>query len=178
MVDPKDPLAIFDALDAQLPEGYRAEFIEGTIIVTPPADRPHESVFSRITNQLIRKAAIEFDISGGCGLSTPLGRFIPDMTVAERGTFDEGPSWGDARGILLVLETTASHPAIDREAKRRAYAAAGIPLYLLVDRKAREVALFSTPEGEKYHAELRVAFGKPIELPEPFSCTLEDVVPQ
>ncbi|NUR29686.1 MAG: hypothetical protein HOV83_28195 [Catenulispora sp.] len=41
----------------------------------------------------------------------------------------------------MAVEVTSSAPADDREAKCRAYAAAGIPLYLLVDRGRRETVI-------------------------------------
>ena len=62
----------------------------------------------------------------------------------------------------MVVEVTSSAPADDREAKRRAYAAVGIPLYLLVDRGRRETVLFSQPdvEAKDYRADIRVPFGQ------------------
>ncbi|CAM5512961.1 hypothetical protein SGLAM104S_06366 [Streptomyces glaucescens] len=53
-------------------------------------------------------------------------------------------------GVALVLEVTSSKPGADRETKRRCYARGGIPLYLLVDREAGAVTLFSDPEGHDY----------------------------
>lgn len=85
-----------------------------------------------------------------------------------------------AAGVLLVAEVTSSVSADDREAKRRAYAAVGIPLYLLVDRDRQEVVLFSQPdvEAQDYRADVRVPFGSDLELPAPFSFTLTDFTPQ
>jgi hypothetical protein len=59
--------------------------------------------------------------------------------------------------------------------KRHCYAKAGIPLYLLVDRSEQTVSLFSEPDqaAEDYREDVRVVFGKPVELPGPFSFTLE-----
>lgn len=62
---------------------------------------------------------------------------------------------------------------------RRAYGAAGIPLYLLIDRNHREHILFSQPdvEAQDYRADIRVPFGSDLELPAPFSFTLTDFLP-
>jgi Uma2 family endonuclease len=73
----------------------------------------------------------------------------------------------------LVLEVTSSRPDVDRDAKRRAYAAAGIPLYLLVDRQREHVTLFQHPAGEDYSSRIVESFGGSLDIPEPFSLTLE-----
>ena len=90
-----------------------------------------------------------------------------------------GLAWGSAAGIVMLVEITASYRDTDRVDKRRAYAAAGIPLYLLIDRNHRETVLFSQPdvEAQDYRADIRVPFGSDLELPAPFSFTLTDFTP-
>ena len=76
-------------------------------------------------------------------------------------------------GIELVLEVTSSRPDLDRSAKRRAYAGAGIPLYLLADRQERRVTLFSHPVHDDYSRTSAAVFGDTLDLPKPFDFTLE-----
>jgi Uma2 family endonuclease len=102
------------------------------------------------------------------------------MTVMGRpDLWPDRPSWGSPEGIAMLSEITASYRDTDRVDKRRAYAAAGIPLYLLVDRENRETVLFSRPdvEAQDYRADVRVPFGSDLELPPPFSFTLTDFTP-
>jgi Uma2 family endonuclease len=169
----------FHEFDATLGPEYRAELIAGRIIVTPPPNGDHESVISKLNVQLVRKSAVDIAISGNRGLDTPFGNFIPDLTVAEPGSFDDEPSWGTAVGIQLLAEVTSSVSFDDRETKRQAYAAAGVPLYLLVDRENQETVLFSQPdvEARDYRADIRVPFGSDLELPAPFSFTLTGFTP-
>ena len=54
----------------------------------------------------------------------------------------------------MVVEVTLSQPARDRDIKRVAYATAGIPLYLLVDREFGLITLFSDPASGDYAASL------------------------
>ncbi|MBB5072198.1 hypothetical protein BJ969_005286 [Saccharopolyspora gloriosae] len=78
--------------------------------------------------------------------------------------------------LLAVEITSKSGAETDRGAKHKAYAQAGIPLYLLIDRFAPRwptVTLFSEPDGDAYRESHAVPFGKPIELPSPFDVTLE-----
>jgi Uma2 family endonuclease len=48
------PMSLEAALDElELSPGYKAELIEGEIIVTPPANREHESVISELTRAIV-----------------------------------------------------------------------------------------------------------------------------
>jgi Uma2 family endonuclease len=169
--EPVEPEKLLDSLE--LPPGYRAELIEGDIVVTPPPNAEHEGYFAETTFQFNMHG---WRVSGNTGLLTPLGRFQPDLTVARRGYFsrDEPGAWRSAEGVTLVVEITSSNPSNGRDSKRRGYAAAKIPLYLLIDRKAKETALFSEPSRADYTVTARRPIDDPIPLPEPFSFTLED----
>ncbi|WP_424636307.1 Uma2 family endonuclease [Embleya sp. AB8] len=169
----------FLALDTPL--GFRAELIDGEIVVTPPASGNHERIVSAVSRQITGASDTEMEFSGGKGLEVvsrgalqsnhviPDGTFIP----LELDLFLDAGTWMPCDAVALVLEVTSHRADIDREAKRRAYAASGIPLYLLVDRERGSWALFSAPEGDDYKESHTGPFGKEIELPAPFSMTLE-----
>jgi len=169
----------FLALDT--PEGFRAELIEGEIVVTPPPDGEHEKYISRIVRQVIKRSSTEMDFSGNKGLrlrsgeACPKNHVVPDVTLAplERDIFGGADSWMPCDGVAMVLEVTSTKPKADREAKRRCYARGGIPLYLLVDRDAASVTLFSDPEKDDYRELCTRPFGKPLTLPAPFAFDLE-----
>ncbi|MEU9730157.1 Uma2 family endonuclease [Streptomyces sp. NPDC048002] len=174
----------FLALD--VPDGFRAELIEGEIIVTSPPDGDHEHCISRIARQVIKKSGTDMDFSGNKGLKLgkaegfPGDRVIPDgaFAPAQLELYRGADRWMPSAGVAMVLEVTSTwpspSPSPDREeAKRRAYARGGIPLYLLVDRDAAAVTLFSSPEGDDYRQLLTLPFGKPVPLPAPFAFDLE-----
>lgn len=163
--------ALLDELP--LPEGYRAELIEGEIVVTPPPAGDHEHIFSRIARQILRSTATHVDLSAHKGLITPRGSYIPDLTVGVEGVFKDQEPWMFAVGVLLVGEVTSGRPYTDREIKRLGYAGAEIPLYLLVDRTARTVVLFTEPRGGDYQNMVEKPFGESVDLPEPFSFALD-----
>lgn len=103
------------------------------------------------------------------------GHVIPDATFAltESRLFRGAPSWMPAQGVAMVVEVTSSRPELDRVAKRLAYAAAGIPLYLLVDRKLDTVTVFHGPRGADYSRTIKAPFGDKLDLPAPFSFALD-----
>ncbi|MFD4908434.1 Uma2 family endonuclease [Kitasatospora purpeofusca] len=110
---------------------------------------------------------------GSAGLIVPGGRFVPDGTVCPEDWFRGKDPWADPAGLLMVFEVTSTDPHRNRGPKRRGYAAAGIPCYLLVDRGEHEVVLYSDPEDGDCTVHTQVAFGKPLDLPAPFSFTLD-----
>ena len=170
-----------DFLTLDTPEGYCAELVDGEIVVTPPPDRNHGHVIWRILQQVSQSSSTKMDYAPEAGLVVPArgipdeNRLIPDAAFApaELGVFHEGPSWMAPDGIELVLEVTSSRPDLDRNAKRHAYAGAGIPLYLLVDRQLRRVTLFSHPVRDDYSQTRSAAFGDKLDLPKPFAFTLD-----
>jgi Uma2 family endonuclease len=160
-------------LDLSVPEGFRAELIEGEISVTPPPDGTHETLISAVAKQLYRQAGLDVDVLQTKGLRIPGGLFIPDATVVAADGFRDSEPWAEPAGVLLVLEVTSTRPDKDRHAKRLGYARAGIPCYLLVDRSEGKVTLFADPEQGDYQTAARASFGKPLDLPAPFGFTLD-----
>jgi Uma2 family endonuclease len=160
-------------LALETPEGFKAELIEGEIVVTPPPDGDHETVISRIARQIHRLASEEMDFAGTKGLIVPTGHLIPDGTVTRAGALLGRESWSKPEGVLMVLEVTSRHPHKDREQKRRGYAAAEIPLYLLVDRQRDRLVLHSEPLRGDYNVTAIAALGDPLTLPHPFGFDLD-----
>ncbi|WP_367323577.1 Uma2 family endonuclease [Streptomyces sp. HUAS ZL42] len=168
-------------LALETPEGFRAELIEGEIVVTPPPDGDHEDYIGLIVGQVIRRSRTDMQFSGNKGLKLGKAEGCPKDHVIPDGTFAPGElrlyrgaePWMPCRGVAMVLEVTSTKPRNDREVKRRCYARGGIPLYLLVDRDVSQVTLFSDPEKSDYQQHCTLAFGKPLTLPEPFAFDLD-----
>jgi Uma2 family endonuclease len=168
-------------LALETPEGFRAELIEGEIVVTPPPDGDHEDNIAALSEQILALSKVPMRASGNKGLRLasggrcPSNHVIPDLTVAPRELrlFRGAEPWMPARNVALVVEVTSTRPERDRAAKRHCYARAGIPLYLLVDREKQRVTLMSEPIEDDYSRTVFVPFGEPLDLPSPFAFALE-----
>lgn len=167
-------------LALRVPEVFRAELIEGEIVLTCAPDGDHEDYIGLIVSQVIRNSQEDMQFSGNKGLLLtnassglknrviPGGVFAPQRLRLYRGA----DPWMPCTGIALVLEVASRRPHRD-EAKRRSYASENIPLHLLVNRDDSSVTLFSTPKNEKYRQLHTVPFGTPLPLPDPFKFDLD-----
>ncbi|SCG01807.1 Putative restriction endonuclease [Streptomyces sp. Ncost-T6T-2b] len=61
----------------------------------------------------------------------------------------------------------------DRTEKRDGYAAASIPVYLLIDRDHDTLVVYSEPEKGRYRHRTTYAYGDTVPLPGPVDITLE-----
>lgn len=124
-----------------------------------------------------------------CGVFQTLGvqiaplekLYVPDLVVMENALLSSADAERDeyvldASEALLVAEITSRRTAKhDRAGKLWGYAHAPVPLCLLIDRFERPgptVTLYSRPEDGGYQRSVRVPFGEPVTLPDPFRIEL------
>ncbi|MFE3068814.1 Uma2 family endonuclease [Streptomyces sp. NPDC059247] len=167
----------FELFSALAPKGWRVELIEGEIYVVPPANGEHEEIVSELNGQ-VRDHDKGVGRYTGVGLSLPgttdAVRVIPDLVIAPKGSFDDQHEWHAPDPVLLVAEVTSSSTARrDRVQKIRAYARAGIPLYLLVDREAGEAVVCAEPQGDDYAHKHVHKLGTVVPLPAPLGFELD-----
>ncbi len=165
-------------LAGRVSEGIRLEFIEGRLGAKGVADGDH----GRILQWLIRMfilARPELFLSVEQGLKVDAyrkGRARPDGTLADADAFVGQGEWADPDPVLMVVEVTSRDSDTeqrDRREKPIAYAATGIPVYLLIDRESGEITVFSQPSGARYQRRVTVSIGDSVELPGPVGVTLD-----
>ncbi|SCD92802.1 Putative restriction endonuclease [Streptomyces sp. Termitarium-T10T-6] len=104
------------------------------------------------------------------------GRARPDGTLARAGRFAGDGEWSSPDHILMTVEVT-SHDhdtdTRDRTEKRDGYAAASIPVYLLIDRDHDTLVVYSEPEKGRYRHRTTYGYGDTVALPGPVDITLE-----
>ncbi|MFJ7131120.1 Uma2 family endonuclease [Streptomyces sp. NPDC098101] len=186
---------LLELRSAREPEGTRVELIEGEVCVSPLGDGQHAEVVAELSDQLTARER-QLGCYTGIGLRVPgapsgpsepggPGRadgraepvdnlILPDLVLAPRGSFKNELVWQTADPVLLVAEVTSSSTASrDRVQKIRAYARAGIPLYLLIDREAGEAVVCSGPAGDDYDHKAVHKLGTPVPIPAPLGFTLD-----
>ena len=167
--------------DLNLPARWRAEIVrDGTITVAPPVTLPHHVIADIVNRALVSGTTADWGIFQTMGLVCRDSEkvYLPDLVVVRD---DDLPKTDvtlvPAKLATLVVEITSNGNADDdRTFKRRGYAAAPIPLYLLIDRWAQpgeSVTLFAEPADGDYQRRLQVPFGDTVELPEPFGFAIE-----
>nr|WP_017585318.1 Uma2 family endonuclease [Nocardiopsis ganjiahuensis] len=177
-------LRAWEELD--LPEGWRAEIIEGDIKIMTPPSLEHGHIVTLIHKWLVLECHREGSGIGGAevyqnvGVRVPLrsGLYIPDLMVLPESVLSSAPEQLIRDAILVVEVTSKSTAQKDRKPKLWGYAHAEVPLYLLVDRwdpdsAKGEVTLFSAPEDGRYTRSVRAPFGEGIELPSPFDLMID-----
>ncbi|WP_229909563.1 Uma2 family endonuclease [Streptomyces flavofungini] len=160
-----------------LPEGYRAEIIEGAIEVSPTGRRRHAVLISRF------RRALDAHLAGGDDAAHQdvdvihhRRSWIPDLFVGPL-ELDEIPDEDDlgvdASGVSMIVEVASPGRRDierDRVRKRREYARAGIPVYVVVDDHDGDgaITVLTSPEPKKaeYTDEHRIPYGKDAVIPE------------
>lgn len=179
-VDPWATLAYLDR-DPAL-EHWRAELVAGQISLAQPTAPEHERIVTGIAKQITRHDAEEAFTYwfGGTGLRIGTGTGVrPDLLVTDYDAFcDSNAEYSPVEGepIHLVVEITSpSTRDRDYHEKMRAYAAARIPYYLVIDRQERICRLYRLHEGADSYGppHAKADFGEPLQLPAPLGFALD-----
>ncbi|MFC8565680.1 Uma2 family endonuclease [Streptomyces sp. NPDC057245] len=152
--------------------GYRVEIIEGQLTATPPPDGPHAVV---LTDLILPFAAAglhgrESKVVQGIGLWLPMNAddyAIPDLAVVDADVDDHlvENNCYDPVCFRLVLEVTSSNWRNDLKAKVTAYAAAMVPVYVIVDRKHQRLHVLTDPDCADYYTHRVHSPGETVTLP-------------
>ncbi|MFJ6738943.1 Uma2 family endonuclease [Streptomyces sp. NPDC091279] len=160
-------------------DAVRFEFIDGRIGVKKVPDGDHDTIVVWLT-RLCMRVRPDLDIYQGRGLRVEKyrdGRARPDAVLVPEEHFAGHGEWAEPSGVLLAVEVTSHDSDTDRRDRHEkpvAYGAAGIPLYLLIDRDAGTVKLYSDPdEGVGYRDSRTVPFGAELLLPDPVGILLD-----
>ncbi|MFF9752351.1 Uma2 family endonuclease [Streptomyces sp. NPDC014344] len=165
--------------ETEWPEGSKVEIIEGIVTVSPAPAYRHNLIAESIQRRLYSVIPLDWGIFQTLAIAVPsrLGMLIPDLVVAPGRDHTESDTHVPAALAELVVEVTPkSNARHDRVSKPAAYAAAGIPLCLLVDAWASDgptVTLHGEPKGDVHRPLTTVKFGEPITLPAPFDLVID-----
>ncbi|MFJ8535655.1 Uma2 family endonuclease [Streptomyces sp. NPDC093591] len=160
-------------------ETVRFEFIDGRIGLKKVTNGNHNTITMWLIRQCMR-ARPDLDLNPLQGLKVEAyrkGRARPDGVLAPVDHFVGQGEWADPRGVLMAVEITSydsdTHKR-DRVEKPRAYAEAGIPVYLLIDRDNLSILVHSDPDLEDGYRDIHVVrLGGKVTLPDPVGIELD-----
>ncbi|AZQ75605.1 Uma2 family endonuclease [Streptomyces luteoverticillatus] len=175
---PQMPVEDFEELARTAPETVRLEFISGKVKVKPVPDGNHSEIVMWLLKQCMQQRP-ELALYPEQGLRVETyrkGRARPDGSLAPLKHFAGQGEWAAPEGVLMTVEVT-SHDSDtdrrDRREKRDGYAAADIPVYLLVDRDRGEVTVHTEPVRGRYRSVVTRSFGESVEIPDPVRIVLD-----
>lgn len=97
----------------------------------------------------------------------PSDYVIPDLAVVDADYRDHLAEHGcyEPAVFRLVVEVTSANHRMDLMAKPTVYAGAGIPVYMIIDRRNRRVRVLTDPQGGEYRVHAVHHPGQSFELP-------------
>ena len=156
--------------EAMPEDSRRVELIDGCLVVSPSAGRPHHDVVMHLFRLLDR--ACPEDVTIYC---VPYdyrlpddSELVPDITVAR--TTDLGPKRITAAPLLVVEVISPSSRWMDPVVKRAKYEAAGVPAYWIADPVAGRMTVLELEAGE--YVQRAVVSAADVVLQRPFQVTV------
>jgi Uma2 family endonuclease len=171
----EDLLDLLDEL--HVPDGYKAEIIRGSIVVSPWSKGYYTRVMKLVCNQL------EPHLPAGHIIERAPQLFVfprveraygPDIHAAHERTYETSSNHLDGEGLSFVAElTSTSTRDEDLTDKVETYGKAGVPLYLVLDMQEEQAIVFGSPSAKGYEVRFTKPFGEKLYIPDPFGCTLD-----
>jgi Uma2 family endonuclease len=143
--------------------GHRVERVEGNIVMTPL--RPYDGkTVQRVWSALKSRLPAEWGFTSDVAFPFDDAHMLcPDLAVIPKSETDRNLSRYPPDLIELVVEVVSPRSVRhDYEVKDRAYAAAGIPNYLIFDPYQASCTTLWNPAGDGYLGRDRIPYGTPV----------------
>ncbi|MET8950732.1 Uma2 family endonuclease [Streptomyces sp. NPDC004393] len=149
-----------------VPEGFRVEIVGGNVHMTPQRDT-RWLIIRRIVRALEDRFGRDVRVFSDVRIDFPghESGFCPDVAkLSDSAKKDDEGRWRyeDVEFVVEVIsEGTAAN---DYGPKKRAYAVAEVPLYVIADPYRGRCHIFRHPKGGDYITETTVPFGDDLDL--------------
>jgi hypothetical protein len=144
----RDPIDLLIEVEKLFDEPIRPEFLEGKVVVPKWPEGVHDDGAQRLAVQLmeagVRWVGVgkHFRPNGDADAGAQL---TPDFYVTRRQpTYADDDEYGRYPADLLALACGTT--TTGRRSRHATYAAAGVPVYVLISREAGTARAFSAPE--------------------------------
>lgn len=159
---------LFELLERMpVPEGYKAEIVEGTVHMSPQRDA-HWEIIRRIVRALEDRFGMNVKVKSDVRIDFPGHKngFAPDVAkLSDSATRDEQGRWRHQDIEFIAEVVSRGTGQNDYGPKLRAYALAGVPVYVIADPYVGRCHVYTEPKGHAgYRSELTVDFGTPVDL--------------
>lgn len=156
-----------------LPDHWKAELLDGTLIVNAKPTPIHDIAAQRLVRILERALDPALEPVTDIMLDLGTAELAPDVAVVERDRIDVHANVNPASVARLVVEVTSPSTAtIDRTIKPERYAAAGIAGYWRVELDPITVIAYVLRDGT-YAAAGTWHAGETVEVDEPFPISFD-----
>ncbi|CAM5437599.1 MULTISPECIES: Uma2 family endonuclease [Streptomyces] len=156
----------FELIERMVPEGYKAEVVEGAVHMVPQRDT-HWEITRRIIHALEDRFGRDINVKSDVRIDFPgfENGFCPDvMKLRDDAERDPERGWRH-EDVEFVAEVISRGTGMnDYGPKKAAYAEAGVPVYLVADPYQGRCHLFTDPKDGEYRTESRYDFGERMDL--------------
>lgn len=138
----------------------RIQLLDGELVAMSPQSAPHAAIVEALTERLVpalvgtARVRVQLPLAAG-EHSEP----EPDLAVVPA---DEPRDRHPERALLVIEVADATLP-LDLDRKARIYAAAGVPVYWVIDVAGGIVHVHTDPAGESYATVTRHAEDEPLD---------------
>ncbi|MFF4352146.1 Uma2 family endonuclease [Streptomyces sp. NPDC001530] len=155
---------MFDQMN--VPEGYKAEIVEGTIYMSPQRDVHWETIQS-IVFQLLTILGTKAKVLSDVRIDFPghLNGLCPDVAKLRDGSQKDSEGRWRYQDVEFIAEVISKGTAMnDYGPKKTAYALAEVPVFLIADPYVGKCRLFTQPKDGDYLGDLPIAYGADVDL--------------
>ncbi|MFI1018122.1 Uma2 family endonuclease [Streptomyces sp. NPDC020965] len=156
---------MFDQLKPT-PEGFKTEIVKGTYFVSPQRDT-HWEIIRRVVRALEDRFGMGVQVKSDVRIDFPggLNGFAPDVAkLSDDAVKDDSGRWRYADVEFIAEVISESTSVNDYGPKKDAYAAAEVPVYLIIDPYTGQWHLHTDPLDGAYTVTTVRKFGDPIDL--------------
>jgi Uma2 family endonuclease len=149
--------------DGIIAEDERVELIEGLLVAKPRRNRLYIVAGNKGLRILWRMIPPGWYVAKGVPIvASEWSRPEPDLAVIRGVVDDYDEREATADDTALVVEIAEANLAADRADLARTYAAAGIPVYWIINLVEGQVEIFSDPRRECYRTQQVLARGQDV----------------
>ncbi|MFJ8821395.1 Uma2 family endonuclease [Streptomyces sp. NPDC102467] len=156
----------FALLDRMVPEGFKAEIVEGAVHMVPQRD-VHWQITRRILYALDDRFGRDARVVSDVRIDFPgyQNGFCPDIAKFRDGAEPDDKGRWLHEDVEFVAEVISRGTGMnDYGPKKTAYAEAEVPIYLIADPYQGRCHVYTDPKGGEYRTESRLDFGDRLDL--------------